>query len=525
MAKLICKLLDNNNNIIYNVDGFLNIEFSSRDRGNISESTDWGIYANSGNFEFIDNNSTFLSVAERIESICIYYSALNKEKLLATFLIEDYEYDYETKKVNVKLKDSILGLQTSHLGEYYPFHAETLLSIYNKNISSFANITNESSNKMSNTHINTSYMDKSTKWSAINKICQASMLRCFSDVNGRPLITDETPRQNNHIIIKPKNIISIENYISSKKTKVEKVSISAKKINKHENEPLFEDTEVTCWNVIDTIDTDADGIKDNISVSWGGTNNVYRVLTGDGYHGINVGATNKLPDHTFRFRDVVASTLSRNIGNYGRLESNKISTEDGTFTPSRSNASILPNTPDEVDYYFETWSALQRYYFDNEGRLLAGSWAVTNASINLLGDFFTEDGEETFGNDEEDSLSLQSNELIQTQSTYYNQNLSQHIIDTVKKKYSNGFICVEMEVICGNYKDSNNEDIISPTSEKPLFEKYDIVTPFVIRNGIEQPYAKKTDGTAMSFKIIGIDYRYKGFLRQKLYLQEYVDFN
>jgi hypothetical protein len=43
-----------------------------------------------------------------------------------------------------------------------------------------------------------------------------------------------------------------------------------------------------------------------------------------------------------------------------------------------------------------------------------------------------------------------------------------------------------------------------------------------MRNGFEQPYSTNDDGTPKSFKVMGIEYNYSGFLRQKLHLQENV---
>ena len=83
------------------------VSFGSLDRGNVSDLTNWGCFSNTGSIEFFDTN---MGTAESFETVmsyapnatvCIYYNSGNIEKLLATFLIDDYEINYETKKVSL----------------------------------------------------------------------------------------------------------------------------------------------------------------------------------------------------------------------------------------------------------------------------------------------------------------------------------------------------------------------------------------------------------------------------------------
>ncbi|MEE1049262.1 MAG: hypothetical protein U0M60_17815, partial [Clostridia bacterium] len=182
-----------------------------------------------------------------------------------------------------------------------------------------------------------------------------------------------------------------------------------------------------------------------------------------------------------------------------------------TSPRGRSDALLVKFQENEISYPYSDLPALKG---------VAGNYCITDGTITVIGNFYTEDGEKSYGSTSDKSTTLKSNELIQTKSTYEGKALAQHIIDTVKAKYGNGIECVELEVTPSEYYDDDGINIINSQGNKPLFEKYDIVTPYVIRNGIEQPYSTKEDGSPKSFKIIGIEYSYQGLLRQKLYLQE-----
>ena len=542
MKKLIAKII-NDDTTLLSINNVLNVSFGALDRGNVSDTTNWGCFSNKGEVVFIDSSKEFKSIVSNYENIKvrIYYVFNATEKLLATFLIDDYDYEDESGKVTITLKDSLMDWQQQNVEEYYEFVEQSIGEIWNSKYSNFAKKTENASAIMFRTFANTSYMPKSSRWSDADKICQATMLRCFCDIDGTPLFSRETSKQNNNIVIRPKNILSIGEKTKNTKTKISSVSISQKDYTKHENKSVLinEDGINFSWfNVNGTTDTyiGTDGFTTenlgyrSIIAKWVGEDGTSRIKPNPG-----VPIANYLGARVYRnvhFRDHVYGDYNASISvnklfleneNTHIISETKLSTDDGTYNPT---ISTIKNEKNKVEIRIDDSDAFEEnnMYRNNQG--IVGRYVITNGNINLIGTYFSDDGEKTLGS----GLSLQSNELIQTESRYetyiadelVSYNLAKYIIEKVKEKYENGVECVEMEVTPSDYYDNLGENVINSTGDKPLFEKYDIVTPYVVRNGVEQPYSKKQDGSAKSFKVIGIDYSYRGILRQKLYLQENV---
>ena len=127
-------------------------------------------------------------------------------------------------------------------------------------------------------------------------------------------------------------------------------------------------------------------------------------------------------------------------------------------------------------------------------------------------------------------ISLPSNELTQ-QDTYYivdintQYKLPEFLISNVLKNYSNGKEVYTIKCSVGNYYDTDGNLVICPenSSYPAVFEKYDIVEPYVFTSKGEVPLSTKSDGTAKQFEVIGIDFSYKGVVWQELTIQEYVE--
>ena len=527
MKRLVIKI-KNDDETLFTIENPLYVSFSSLDRGTVSDITNWGCFSNKGEVEFIGEES-FVTTIENYQNanVCIYYIYKSTEKLLATFLIEDLTFNKENKKIIITLKDELLDWQKQSVQEYYEFETKPVDDICDEYFGDSIEKTKNAIYKMNRTVVNTSYMEKSNKWNNVDKICQATMLRCFCDNDGKPLLSDETPKQSEVIIIRPRNILSIGNKTNSKKTKITDVSISAYNIKKHENEEILSSSVPFTWYRVTGIDDKTDKIY--IIAVWANyfTNvSTLRLVTTSGLTGARVVSYIKKPEHLFSFGDAVIEINEASCA----VESTTIttptkSTKDGTFIPDYLSVSELDSDKQTLNVTCSTYNAI-----DNSGLAEFGlvKYCLTDGTINVLGNFFTEEGQTTFGSSSEFSESLSSNELIQTDSKYKhetlgNRALAQHIVDTVSSKYSNGVECVEIEVTPSDYYDIDGNKIINTNNEtKPIFDKYDIVTPYVIKNGVEKPYSTKNDGSAKSFRVIGIEYSYKGILRQNLHLQEVV---
>lgn len=502
------------------------VSFGSLDRGNVDDVTNWSCFSNNGTVEFFDASNNFVSIISSNPNaeVCIYYCSNGIKKLLATFLIDEFEFSDEQKKVSLKLKDRLIDWQRQNINEYYEFYPKSLYDIWAKTFSEETEVKNSAENLMRNTTVEISYMEKGNKWSNMDKICQASMTRCFCDADGKPVIADETPRHTDAFVIRPSNILSIENKITNRKTKVEDVTISAYNYTRRLNEPITNELPFTWYNVIGK---DYENVsKKTILAEWA---NYFVNVSGIGRINGRLGAyvdarIPKSKDHIFNVTKALARTNV--VAFEGQLSSTSRTLQSTDIDLVAESPGIGGNTPsfahdrgDSIDVYYRETQAIESYNADEPTRV--GDFCTEGGSLIGRGDFFTEDGSQSFGSDSEYATQLASNELIQVLSTFGDNPLAQHIIDTVNEKYSNGVECVVMEVTPSEY--FGVSAIIDPASNNPLFERYDIVIPYVIRNGVEQPYSKRDNGTPKSFKIVGIEYSYRGLLRQKLHLQENID--
>jgi hypothetical protein len=516
MKKLIASIKFGDSSLVID-DTTSTISFGALDRGNISDLTNWGCFSNTGDIEFFDADNQFKSIIASYPNakVEISYLSRNTTKLLATFFIDDYDYADESKKVSLTLKDVLIDWQDRKLNKYLTFYAKPIISIWLGHLL-YSNMkaTDAATAKMQDTLIATSYMSESTRWAGIDKLCQATMLRCFCDFDGRPLLSDETPKQLNNIVIRSKNILSIGNRIKKSKTKINNASISVKKLTKHINEAIAPEVPFTWFNISGV----NEGQGNIMSVSFNAYNaNGITLL--DNKLGAYFGTSIKKPEH---LHDIGEADITVNIAETSTSNPKIVRTvkttnpqkadEEGYGTYVPSGLSVKESTTNTNNYIV---AFTDESVFSTDGR-----YYVEGGSVTILGNFMTDDGDEVIGL--ADGLDIPSNELIQTDSTYNGKSLGQHILDTIQEKYGNGVECVEIEVTPSDYYDINGVPIIDTNGTKPLFEKYDIVTPYVMRNGFEQPYSTNDDGTPKSFKVMGIEYNYSGFLRQKLHLQENV---
>jgi hypothetical protein len=74
----------------------------------------------------------------------------------------------------------------------------------------------------------------------------------------------------------------------------------------------------------------------------------------------------------------------------------------------------------------------------------------------------------------------------------------------------------------GDYKNSSGSQSISKdVSGNRTFKKYDLILPYITKNGQKVPYSSYENGRAKIFQVVGIKYQHIGTLWQYLYLEEY----
>ena len=229
--RLIAKIF-NGDEVVMTIDrNMLSCEFGALDRGNLTDVVNWGIYANRGSISFIDNigyfNSQNVHSSNFKKYIVKFYLAKNQETLIATFKVDTFEFDDETRRVDIQLIAKVIELQKQpstqdgnrDVLDFYEKSTKYLIGLeppgntddiykYYKNHPSYGLEEGDDLNNLRLTHIYCSYLTFGTLWDRMNKICQASMCRIFDDKNGQPIISGERPTRI-PIILNPKNILSI----------------------------------------------------------------------------------------------------------------------------------------------------------------------------------------------------------------------------------------------------------------------------------------------------------------------------
>lgn len=532
MKRLILEIKNNYNDDVALCsfdEEIVSVSFGALDRGNVSDITNWGCFSNTGDVEFIDKDNRFeQSIADNADAkVCIYCITTTQtntsKELLATFLVEDYEIDRETKKVSVRLRDALVDFQTQDLEEYYKFGdmvsggayiGYPLNTIWVYNYRTFLGAPYSALQLMKKITIDIPYIEKGTRWQHIDKLCQASMMRCFCNKNGVPIISGENViRQEEYyhhadpVKIRACNILSIENKIPNKKTIVKDVAISAKDYQRIVGGRVSDKHQFTWYSVVGADYNSLGGktivANPDLSPSTGrSASNCYAYAEG----------MEKLP-HTFGTVGKAQADTKKWVFEKGELISS-------TATFSENKYFNVVDYGNCADIDFERVPAIEGRT-EGEPSNFVGNFCISGGEMYLIGNRFEESGEQNYGSESQYATRLQSNELIQVNDTIQigessSKSLAQHIIDTVKTKYSNGVECVVMEVTPSTYQTKGGATV------DRLFEKYEEVIPYVVRNGVEQPYSTNEDGSEKIFKIMGIEYSYRGLLRQKLHLQELV---
>ena len=161
----------------------------------------------------------------------------------------------------------------------------------------------------------------------------------------------------------------------------------------------------------------------------------------------------------------------------------------------------------------------------------SGNQYVTSLVLSVSGDYI--DGEtkiQKYSVDESSNnkISLANNELIQRGCTYTVSTSSKplyvpRMLSQVVSKHKNGKEVYTIKCSVGNYYDTSGKLTISPEKDDypAIFNKYDIVEPYVFGYKGEVPLSTNADGTAKKFEVIGVDFTYNGVPWQELTIQEY----
>lgn len=499
-------------------ENMLSCEFGALDRGNITDVTDWGIYANRGSISFIDNigyfNNQNVNSSEIKNYKVKFYLVKSQRSLIATFKIDSVDFEEETSEVKIELVSKILSLQKEKTTKpVYPFYMrfvkDLIIDIRDSVPYAIIHIGEDSEN-INKTMIGCPYIGIDTVWNVLTKICQATMSRIVELENGDLEITSSFP-QRTPIIVEPNNILSIDN---SDFVIIENAIIEVTERKVFEGVVLDGSSKSFSINREDT------GLFSSVD---GFTITNKRTYAEGGYYQefIEGVLTFETPYKIFKV-DSDKSVVNEHLQMVD-LTSNSRITEDSRYS---RNSTLCSNT-NIVDYTYinakinelrvtSKFTAPESYHhaIDTEG-------GIFKFPVHT----FVDNGTKTLSiKDGLEGVKIESNDLIQNDSVRYGDYgstyLGQYILDEVKKRYSNGIECFEIECLFNNYYYEDGTLAFNGNDLSTHFKKYDVIIPYVMKNGQRVPLRKNSDGTPKKFRIIGISYSYDGLLRQKLSVQE-----
>lgn len=504
--------------VIMTIDGnMLSCEFGALDRGNITDVADWGIYANRGSVSFIDNIGYFKDekiISSGIKDFkCVFYLTKESKNKVATFQIEDANFDDVTKQVELQLIGNIINLQRIKPNAIaYPFSQKTALYLMglDENIPpseaasypwyypSFGLKLGEDTKSLENTIIYCPYLEKENAWSRATKICQATMCRVFENENGEGIIAGSHPYRN-AIIINPKNIISVS---KPSIVKVQNTSIDATERKKYSSAKVSQ-------------------ISKRFEINYNLFGNPTSISNCNFSIEENNAEISCLIETNYKIYSCPSSSVVKTIERKDTTTGNII----GTYSTNEFSSGFSVDGIEKNDLLVE-------YEVSNIVRKDDANGTedrIKSIDITFYLTYFEDVGTTTETNivDEENfdpPQSIPSNDLIQTNSFYVEDAietpLATHILQEVQRRYENGIDCFEIECLFNDYYYEDGSLAFSGSDLSTHFQKYDVIIPYVMKNGKSVPLRTNQDGTPKKFRIIGISYSYDGLLRQKLSVQE-----
>lgn len=530
---------------IYN--NILSVSFGALDRGDLSNTVQWGIYSNTGEIKLIDIDGSVTNLLKSKNKIKarIYASSDRFDTLLATFIVDDFVANAESKEISIQLKDSLVDWQDINVYRKYLFYSTDLYDIlddilYNTGVSIRYEKSDYTEGFFEDIKIYCPYLETSSLWDMIAKVCEVAMCRVYEDEYGNPTIayigsTMLNAKASNPIVIRSRNIFGIPNSIINFKTAIPTASIATK--DRQRKHGQVAQKSYTLY-VAD---------KNNLPESSDGTilpENFPHKFVGNDIN-YNPDTEIAISDSSLGYKDMVIqrsyvspSINSSHIYELDTLNQDISYSENRNITGTRSTSWHSESSP-FLTYYNEPLDIVDDFSFVTTGDEIALVFAVKNISqwsgnypemvtstldVKVTGKYFLDNNDIITSYGDGKAVSLPTNELLQTNNTYHtDKSHTQEILDTVQNLYQNGVECVEIECSFSDYYYNDETLALSGSGiDKAIecFQKYDIVTPYVFRSGVEQPYSVDEQGNAKKFTIIGIKYFYAGLLRQTLYLQE-----
>ena len=526
--RIVVRIFDGDNVILKIDKNLLFAEFGALDRGSLTNVAEWGIYVNRGSFSFIDDTGFFDNQTTNTIGFLGYiakFYLVDKiaQTLIGTFVVKSAKIKEETREVTIECVSKLENLQRKNAKTLYPdiyevYNTRTLLNLIRENYiennpEDPFNITTEGDiERLEKSIVYSPYFGEESLWSRINKVCEASMCRVFDNEQGNPVITGSFPEKT-PIIIKPNNIINLvrNDYVSIKNS-----YISVTDRRKFLNQNFF-----------------LPNVKENFKMNFNDEKEFVSVSNSDTFSVKLYGDFNE---------SFIIVKFSKNIKTSCKIYGNALviaTIEYEDYKKNEDGTIMLHNTPYSIEHSIgdvgvNLYSEIQ---LDEEWK--TGGFVVAVDSIFIqerIASIFTEFKADHFIDydpiikkhiisEDSDAFEIPSNDLIQTESYYLNEdesqtNLGDHILQEINRRYGKGIECFEIECLFNDYYDITGEKVFDKDDLSNHFKRYDVVIPYVKRGGATVPLRTDKNGEPKQFRIIGIYYSYDGLLRQKLQLQE-----
>lgn len=506
------------------VDGNkMSAEFGALDRGSLTDVVDWGIYANRGSISFIDKegyfNNTNVNQFRLKNAKVVFYLANDEKTKIATFIVDDASYDEETRNVEIQLVSEISKWQSLKSPEaIFPYYATSVPNLVTSVGNMFDKEISSEGFPTKTTIYCPIFKKNETLWDIVTKICQATMSRVSEEPNGSAIITDSfvdrTP-----IVVLPKNIIGIPNKSFSI---VENTSME---VTQREKKTESADLNFTInWSGYD-YGSSSPIVTENVVLSHSGASMTFD----EEYKKATVRGSAKIIGEAYTYSSLPSVSLSWQKQKFGQYATD-IPSQFEQFAPGYLVEGFLGSKisanlrGEELVFRCDSLPIKQTEYDAATGKIRVSETVVARGTFSSTYSTFSDSkAKETRKiNLSNDFVEIQSNDLVQERSNYDNQDVSlaESILEEVRNRYSKGIECFEIECLFNQYYNENNEVVFDGKDLSKHFRKYDIIIPYVVRNGVTEPLRVDENGDPKKFRIIGISYTDDGLLKQKLYVQE-----
>lgn len=528
---------------ILTIKNIISIDFTKRGKPNLGELTSYGIVANTGSFKFIDDGRRYKTINRMAEDGIyedikyeIYLQGGSFERKMATFLLDDYDYNEETLEVDVSLKSPLLELQSKYISitvnrrtslsslyNYYSWLSHVGLPsgyIISGDKVRWGALNPDTMNRLQDIRV---YYPKphlsASLWEFMTWICEASMCNITEDENGRPILYRNDILKD-VFVIRPRNILKIGQRIQNAKNKIRKAQLSvinsAEELGEIATLP-FRVLEVSSTDGADNIDEiTADQVWEESENEPLGLNFKIAQDTLELFEASPRG----IPSNDAPLKVFSSKTVYRRL----RL-SNGIWKEEEISDYTDYHLITVDNEKNPPCIHISESNPLNLYNVYSRGY----NYTILDGTLYVRGyrhvEYENVDvSAEVSGNDAESTILLENNDLMLIDNKWRDgENYAQGMVNEIVNLYKNGAECVEMTCLIADYYDKDGELKIDSSGTSGVIqtlERNDTIAPYVVRNGVEQPFSTKPDGTPKEFFVTGTAYSYHGIAKQTLYLQE-----